>query len=180
MENLGSKLRDLRKSKKLSLKQLAERTGCAISYLSMVENGKIDPGISRLKKIADGLDVTIIDIFQENHNSRVVTRKHERIQADFPKSRTKIEMLVPQMADRQIDARMAIIAPGGSSEGDYSHPGEEFGLILKGKLALTVGGVTYNLSEGDSFYFSSAQNHRFKNTGMEDTFVVWVNHPASW
>jgi len=180
MDNLGLKLRDLRKFRKLSLKQLAERTGCATSYLSMVENGKIDPGISRLKKIADGLDVTIIDIFQENHHSRVVTRKHERIQADFPKSRTKIEMLVPQIAGRQIDARMAIIAPGGSSDGDYSHPGEEFGLLLQGKLALTVGGVTYNLNEGDSFYFSSTQNHRFKNTGREEAFVVWVNHPASW
>jgi hypothetical protein len=28
--------------------------------------------------------------------------------------------------------------------------------------------------------FSSTQNHRFENSDLEDTFVVWVNHPASW
>ena len=40
-----------------------------LAWGAMDENGKIDPGISRLKKIADGLNVTIIDIFQENHHS---------------------------------------------------------------------------------------------------------------
>ena len=180
MKRLGAKLREIRKGRKLSLQQLAERSACSTSYLSMVENGKVDPGISRLKKIADGLDVTIIDIFQENPNDRVVTRKHERIKAEFEKSKTRIEMLVPQVAGRQIDARLAVISPGGSSDGDYSHPGEEFGLILKGSLDLTLGGVVYHLQADDTFYFSSTQNHRFENTGKEDAVVVWVNHPASW
>ena len=89
-------------------------------------------------------------------------------------------MLVPKVANRQIDARLAIISPGGSSNGDYSHPGEEFGLVLKGTLELTIGGVTYQLKEEDTFYFSSTQNHRFENTGTEDSIIVWVNHPASW
>lgn len=180
MEHIGSKLRELRKARKLSLKQLAGRSGCSTSYLSMVENGKVDPGISRLKKIADALRVTIVDLFQENHNSKVVIQKHERVQAEFSKSKTRIEMLVPKVANRQIDARLAIISPGGSSNGDYSHPGEEFGLVLKGTLELTIGGVIYQLKEEDTFYFSSTQNHRFENTGTEDSIIVWVNHPASW
>lgn len=180
MEPIGFKLRDLRKTKKMSLKQLAQRTGCSASYLSMVENEKIDPGLSRLKKIVAGLDITIVDLFQDQHNSKVVMHKHERIQAEFRGSKTKIEILIPQIPEKQMDARLAIISPGGSSEGDYHHPGEEFGLVLKGNLELTVGGITYQLKKDDSFFFPSTMNHRFSNPGDEDTIVVWVNHPASW
>jgi uncharacterized cupin superfamily protein len=79
-----------------------------------------------------------------------------------------------------MDARLAIVAPGGGSEGDYAHPGEEFGLIIKGTLELTVDNTTYQLREGDCFYFHSNRNHRFRNSGDQETQVVWVNHPPSW
>jgi len=180
VDQLGHKLRSLRKKRGLSLKKLGERIDCSPSYLSMVENGKVDPGISRLKKIADGLDVTIVDLFQKQDGQEVVIRKEDRIHAEFHRSKTKIEILVPQLSNKLIDARIATIYPGGSSEGDYRHPGEEFGLILKGRLDLTIDGDFYELREGDSFYFSSNRNHRFRNPGKEDTMVVWVNTPASW
>lgn len=180
MEHLGARLRELRKLKNLSLRQLAEVAGCASSYLSMVENGKIDPGISRLKRIADGLGITLVDLFQNQPDSKVVLRKSERVQGAFRGSRTRIEILVPRVPDRKMDARLAIISPGGSSEGNYRHPGEEFGLVLSGRMELSVGGATYLLSKDDSFYFSSALDHSFVNTGIEDAVVLWVNHPASW
>ena len=180
MAHVGLKLRELRKVKHLSLKELAQRAGCSSSYLSMIENDKIDPGISRLKKIADGLDVTLVDLFQNSPNDKVVIRKYERIQGEFRGSKTRIQILVPQISGKQMDARLAIVSPGGGSEGDYRHPGEEFGLVLAGSLKLTVGGTTYQLAKDDSFYFSSTQNHSFENTGDEDAVIVWVNHPASW
>jgi transcriptional regulator with XRE-family HTH domain len=180
MDLLGPKLRALRKAKKLSLKQLADRAGCSPSYLSMVENNKVDPGVSRLKKIADALDMTIVDLFQPQTGQRLLIRKDERIRAEFSGSKTRIEILVPQLPNKQMDARLAVIYPGGSSEGDYRHPGQEFGLVLKGVLELSVDGISYLLEEGDSFYFESTRNHRFRNPGNADTLVVWVNHPPSW
>ncbi|MCD4715175.1 MAG: cupin domain-containing protein [Desulfobacterales bacterium] len=180
MDQLGHKLRSLRKQRGLSLKKLGERINCSTSYLSMVENGKVDPGISHLKKIANGLDVTIVDLFQKHDGQKVVIRKEDRIQAEFNRSKTKIEILVPQLPNKLMDARIANIYPGGSSEGDYRHPGEEFGLVLKGRLELTIDGDVYELREGDSFYFSSNGNHCFRNPGKDNTMVVWVNTPASW
>jgi quercetin dioxygenase-like cupin family protein len=151
----------------------------------MVENGKIDPGISRLKRIADGLEITIVDLFQTHTNQKVtdqkvIVRKQERVQGEFPHSRTRIEILVPQLLGKQMDARLAIIQPEGSSAGEYKHPGEEFGLVLAGALELVIGGVTYELVEGDSFYFDSNRSHRFRNPGPKETVVVWVNHPPSF
>ncbi len=180
MEHFGIRLRELRKSRKLSLKQLADMAGCSSSYLSMVENGKVDPGISRLKRIADGLNVTLVDLFQNEPTEKIILHKYERAEGAFRGSRTRVETLVPRIKGRKMDARLAIISPGGSSEGTYRHPGEEFGLVLSGSMDLSVGGITYHLTKDDSFYFSSDQDHSFANTGQEDAIVVWVNHPASW
>lgn len=180
MNDLGDKLRILRKAKGLSLTQLSNRIGSSASYLSMVENGKVDPSISRLKRIADGLEVTIVDLFQNRSTRDVVIRKEERIKGRFPRSKTEIEILVPHIPDKQMDARLAYIHTGGSSVGDYQHPGEEFGLVLKGTLELTVAGMSYKLLEGDSFYFNSEQNHHWQNAGDEEAVIVWVNCPPSF
>lgn len=180
MEQLCKRLRNLRKSQGMSLRDLAERVGCSASYLSMVENEKIDPSISRLKRIAEGLGTTIRGLFQDEAREKVIIRKADRQHAIFPAAKLKIEMLVPQLSKKLMDARLAIIAPGGGSDGDYHHPGEEFGLILQGIMDLTIQGVQHRLSVGDSFYFPSTQSHSFRNTGQEDAVVVWVNCPPSW
>lgn len=180
MDQLGQKLRALRKSRGLSLKQLAETVGCSASYLSMVENEKLNPSVSRLKLIAEGLGSTIIELFQGPRPQEVIIRRIERPRVAFPGSRLKIEILAPQNPTKAMDARLAIVEPGGGSEGDYRHSGEEFGLVLSGTLDLTVEGVTYQVHEGDSFYFQSTKDHRFRNAGVQEAVVVWVNHPPSW
>lgn len=178
---IGEKLKKLRKAKGLSLTEVSALTGCSVSYLSMVENAKVDPSISRLKKISDGLGVTVVDLFQSQTGERVVLHKDERIHGHFSRSKTHMEILIPSTPDeKQLDARLAVIHPEGGSEGDYSHPGEEFGLVLKGRFELVVDGLSYLLSEGDSFYFKSVRRHSFKNAGEGDAIVLWVNHPPTW
>ena len=180
MEELSKKLRRLRKAQNMSLRNLADKVNCSPSYLSMVENAKIDPSISRLKRIAEGLGTTIRGLFQDEAQYKVIIRKADRQHADFPAAKLKIEMLVPQLPQKLMDARLAIIETGGCSDGDYQHPGEEFGLIVKGSMELTIQGEKYLLEEGDSFYFPSTYNHSFRNIGKEEVSVVWVNCPPSW
>ncbi len=180
MEGLGRKLRQLRKQQGLTLRQVAQKAECSPSYLSMVENGKLDPSISRLKRIAEGLGLTIREIFQEPRAEKIVIRRAERQTVRFPASLLTIEILVPQLPSKLMDARLAVVAPGGGSEGDYHHPGEEFGLVMKGELELIVNGVKYTLRQGDSFYFPSPLSHSFHNPGSEEAQVLWVNCPPSW
>ena len=180
MEKLGFKVRRLRKQQGLSLRQVADRANCSPSYLSMVENGKLDPSISRLKRIAEGLGFTISELFQEPTDEQIVIRRHKRQRVEFEASKLTIEILVPRLTTKLMDARLALVDPGGGSVGDYHHPGEEFGLILEGELEITINGSTYHLQKGDSFYFASPLNHSFRNQGSEKAAVVWVNCPPSW
>jgi transcriptional regulator with XRE-family HTH domain len=181
MNNIGSRLRQLRKARSLSLKQVAALVGCTPSYLSMVENGKLDPSVSRLKRIADALGSTIVEIFAERPgNGSVILRREERQRVSVHGSKVLIEILVRQGSDKKMDARLAVVAPGGGSLGDYQHTGEEFGYVIRGTLELTVNGSTYVLRQGDTFYFSSTSPHGFRNVSDEEAEVLWVNHPPSW
>jgi transcriptional regulator with XRE-family HTH domain len=181
MESIGTRIRSLRKSQKFSLKQVAELVGCTPSYLSMVENDKLNPSVSRFKKIADAMGTTIIELLAEQPNvGEVVLRKEDRQRVAVSGSKLLIEILVHQSSEKQIDARLAILAPRGSSEGTYSHKGEEFGFIVKGTLELTVDDATYILREGDTFNFQSNTQHRFQNSSDENVEILWVNHPPSW
>lgn len=180
MESIGNRVRFLRKSLGFSLKEVSERVGCTPSYLSMLETGKLDPSASRLKKIADALGTTIVRLLSDPSEGDVVLRKKDRQRVAVGGSKLLLEILIRQEPDKKMDARLATVQPGGGSEGDYSHPGEEFGFIVKGNLELSVNGTTYLLNEGDTFYFHSTRNHRFQNNSDEDVVVLWVNSPPSY
>lgn len=180
MTELGKKLKHLRLRKNLTQKKIAEKINCTPAYICQLETGKADPSISTLKKIANALDVTIVDFFRTNYEEKVVVRNTEREVFTFPKSKTTIEILVPNPGTKKIDARLAVVEPGGSSEGAYHHDGEEFGFLIKGELALLYNGETHHLEEGDSFYLYSHIGHEYQNRGKSQTIILWVNHPPSF
>ena len=61
---VGDKIRELRKSKKLSLRDLAYRIGMESSNLSVIENGRSNPQLLTYAKIASALEVSLADIFE--------------------------------------------------------------------------------------------------------------------
>lgn len=65
---VGKRIKDLRRQKKLSLKDLSSRIDMSISFLSDIENGKSNPSLNRLREIAKGLDTTVSNLLGENDN----------------------------------------------------------------------------------------------------------------
>jgi HTH-type transcriptional regulator, competence development regulator len=61
-EKLGSYLRELRRHKRLSLRQVQEETGTSGSYLSQVEQGKRHPSAHLLRKIAAIYGASVRDL----------------------------------------------------------------------------------------------------------------------
>ena len=67
--------------------------------------------------------------------------------------------------------------PGGSTGDErYTHDGEEAGLVIEGKMKLTVDAESWTLKQGHSFRFASRRPHRFSNPAEDAKAVVlWVN-----
>lgn len=73
---LGRRIRTLRKSKKVTLEELARRLDRAQSYLSMIENGKREPKLSQLHDIAAALDAPVSTLLNNESFDR---RTHQEI-----------------------------------------------------------------------------------------------------
>lgn len=182
MAEISDKLRALRKSKKMTLKDVADRAGCTSAYISQLEKGRANPSIATLKKIASVFNVRIIDFFLDNDDEEdeVVVRKNQRVKMGFNMGSAVIESLVKTTENKRMQALYNRIRPGGGSNGEYTHEGEEFGIVLAGELELTVDDSVYYIKEGDSFYFPSTKPHGFYNRGERDAIVIWVTSPPSF
>ncbi|MEF3255663.1 MAG: XRE family transcriptional regulator [Deferribacterales bacterium] len=180
--SIGKKIADLRLKKNLTLRQLSKLSGCSLGFLSQVERDLVSPTVSSLKKIADALDVNMMYFFENpNKNQRIVVRKNERNRMVNPKSKVIYELLRPQFSDTELQALYMILEPGAFSGKDsHVHNGEEFVVVIKGKLEIVVEGEHFILEEGDSAVYKSTQPHSWKNASNDTTEVLWVNYPPSF
>ena len=191
---LGGQIRHWRLVKDLTLRDMAKLVGCSESLLSKIENDRTSPSLSTLHNIAVALGLSISDIFGSGE-SETVTRANKRnvILVDGDKSegdeaggdesdgdRIRLEQLVPAKKGRLLQADMYVIPPGGGSNGEIQHSGEEFGLVMEGSLFLTIDNMSYRLEAGDSFVFRSELAHSFANNGSTVARVLWINTPPTF
>jgi transcriptional regulator with XRE-family HTH domain len=79
--------------------------------------------------------------------------------------------------EREVEFLYTVYPPGGESapaDALVRHTGREFGIVLSGKLGVTVGFEDYVLEPGDSVFFDSTVPHRLHNDGDETVAAVWV------
>lgn len=178
---LGKRLKGARTAKGYSLEELARRTGFSKSFLSQIENGKNSPSIASLKKITEALDVSIGQLFEGDRGEQVYfLKKSERTPFEVVKDKVIFEFGASKVPNRRMEAIFFTLLPGGESEGEYSHDGEEFGTVLEGTLQLELDGKEYVMQAGDSIYFSSSIPHRWRNRGSSAMRAIWVITPPSF
>jgi len=179
--NIGKKIQEFRKARNLTMKELAERVECTPSLISQLEKGKTDPSISMLKKIADVLNVNIVDFFMTSINDvDVVTRIHDRVDIQLKRWDARIQSLVKNVTNKKMQPFYTVIKPGGGSHGMYSHEGEEFGYVIQGELELMLNDKIHTVKKGESFYFSSQIPHNWGNNGNKDAIIIWVITPPTF
>lgn len=183
MKNIGVNIKRLRKEKKLSLKELAERIGATPSFISQVENNKISPSLSKLKDISDSLNTTISLLIGEDIHTGlpIIVKQEDRRYVDNIGTGVNIYLLSTPDANKQMEPLLIKLQKGATS-GDkrYQHFGQEFVLVLKGKIEISLNNTKYILNAGDSLYFNSNTPHSFKNICNSESEVIWVDTPPSF
>jgi transcriptional regulator with XRE-family HTH domain len=179
--DIGSRIKSLRQSNHLTLRQLADKVGCTDAYLSQIENGRVSPSIASLKRIAGALQSKITDFFVESQDDDpVVLRPDQRVTLSLDRWNARIQSLVINPKNKRMHPFFTTIEPGGGSHGLYSHVGEEFGIVLKGQLEIDLDGAIHLVKQNESFYYNSSQPHSWTNPGNEETVVVWVISPPTF
>jgi transcriptional regulator with XRE-family HTH domain len=179
---VGHRIRDLRRTRQLSLETVAAKTALSIGFLSQIERGLSSPSLRVLATLADVLGVGIAALFGASPSAdgaadHVVTRAPQRPELKLWRSGISKQLLSAAGAENKLNLFLVHLEPGGSTGDElYTHDGEEAGLVLEGEMMLTVDTETWALKEGDSFRFASRRPHRFSNPAEDAKAVVlWVN-----
>ena len=182
---VGLKMKHTRLLKGLTLKQLADAAGCSESLLSKIETGRANPSLKMIHRVASALGMPVAGLFlQDAGPYNVVLRKGERPVIEMDQVRQgngiQLEALIPSAGRHLLTGYINHIDPGGGSDGDLVHEGEEFGYVLEGQIELTVDHKAYLLKAGDSFNFRSDKPHSYRNTGHGTARILWINTPPTF
>lgn len=167
-KTVGGKIKQIRETKKVSLEELAERSGIEISMIQKIEQEKNIPSLAPLIRIARALGVRLGTFLDDSDSyGPVVVRSGEhhkgvRFTSQASESREHLNFfsLAYDKAGRNMEPFIVDIEPGLQS--DYmlsSHEGEEFIYVLEGEIEINYGKEIYLLAKGDSIYLDSVVLH---------------------
>jgi transcriptional regulator with XRE-family HTH domain len=179
--DVGERLRGLRRSRRATLRTVAERSGLSESFLSQVERGRSSASIESLRRVADALGVSMADLFEPGGlpGPRVL-RRDERPSLSFGVLGKKL-LLTPRPL-HHLEVFAGELEVGGSTGTEpYAHgDSEELFVVLSGTVQLELGGELFDLEPGDSIDYRSSTPHRISNTGQDLAEVMWIISPPSY
>ena len=174
---IGKKLRRLRKSKALTLEELANRANLTKGFLSQVERDKASPSVAALKQVLDVMGEDISSFFQDIEvPERNVFRKEERELAEEDIKGVRRMLLTPDIQYRELDPYYVVIASKGVLTSDDFDDEEIFGYLLKGELWLRVNGEESKVGEEDVIYLFPDNEFTLENRGKEEAVLIMVTY----
>jgi len=167
-KTVGEKIKQIREMRKVSLEELAERSGMDITMVQKIEDGKNVPSLAPLIKIARALGVRLGTFLDDSDSyGPVVVRSgdHQKgvrftSQASEAREHLNFYSLAFDKAGRNMEPFIVDIEPGQQSDFMLSsHEGEEFIYVLDGEVEINYGKEIYKLGKGDSIYLDSIVLH---------------------
>lgn len=187
----GSRIREMRKRRGLTLKEVAEATGYTIGHISQIERDLKSPSLVALRKIAACLNCSEVWLImddselsakssEEGKKSKesYLMRKENRIPMKIPEIDVSYSIFTPSKLPNAQEAQMTglivrlkpntWVTEKMISHGNY----DESLLLLKGDLELRIDNSTYMIYEGDSFYIPKNCLHNYLNTSNEEATII--------
>lgn len=187
----GRRIREMRKRRGLTLKEVAEATGYTIGHISQIERDLKSPSLVALRKIAACLKCSEVWLImddselsakssEEGKKSKesYLTRKENRIPMKIPEIDVSYSIFTPSKLPNAQEAQMTglivrlkpntWVTEKMISHGNY----DESLLLLKGELELRIDNSTYMIYEGDSFYIPKNCLHNYLNTSNEEATII--------
>ena len=166
LKQIGERLRGLRDVLDIPVSEMAETIGISVDKYEKIEQGELDITISNLMKIAKKYGVSTEElIFAEapHMKSYYVTRKGQGMSIERTKA-YKYQSLVGGFVNHKADVFIVTVEPKPQAHTVYknTHPGQEFNLVQKGRMLLSIDGKEITLEEGDSIYFDATKPHGMK------------------
>jgi transcriptional regulator with XRE-family HTH domain len=179
--DVGTHLKAVRQMYGLSQRELAKRAGVTNGLISLIEQNRVSPSVSSLKKVLDGIPMALAEFFTLDLGGKPQVFFPREELSDIGTASVELRLIGGRLANRSMSILHERYAAGADTgEEMLTHAGEEGGVIVRGRIELTVGGESRVLGPGDAYYFKSSVPHRFRNTGREECEIVSASSPPTF
>jgi transcriptional regulator with XRE-family HTH domain len=179
--DVGTHLKAVRQMYGLSQRELAKRAGVTNGLISLIEQNRVSPSVSSLKKVLDGIPMALADFFTLDLGGKPQVFFPREELANIGTESVELKLVGGRLAKRTMSILHERYAPSADTgEEMLTHAGEEGGVVVRGKIELTVGGETRVLAAGDAYYFKSSVPHRFRNLSREECEIVSASSPPTF
>ncbi|WP_349361129.1 cupin domain-containing protein [Stappia sp.] len=178
---VGHRLRAAREAAGLSQRALARRAGVTNSTISLIESGKTNPSVGALKRVLDGIPIGLSEFFAfQPQTERQVFFAAEELK-QIGKGRLSLRQVGNDLFGRTLQILHETYAPGADTgRVMYEHDGEEGGIVISGRIEITVGSERKILGPGDAYLFDSRRPHRFRAVGPDPCVLISACTPPSF
>ncbi|MCX5578692.1 helix-turn-helix domain-containing protein [Kaistia terrae] len=170
---VGTKIRDARKQRRLTLQRVSEATGLSIGFLSQVERDITTPSLSSMVTIAKALDLPVSAFLHQPDIPNAVSRREGRVTYGINPAWISYERLSTTFPGQMLNAVKMNVPPRYLSE-TSSHEGEEIVYVLSGSIRYVIDETIYELHVGDTLHFSAHRPHRVHNATDHAAEVLTV------
>lgn len=179
--DIGNRLRYVRTAHKLSQRELAKKTGVRNSTISLIESNASNPSVGALKRILDGIPIGLAEFFAlEPERPKKAFYVAEEL-VEIGKGGISYRQVGESMFGRNLQILKECYQPGADTgKVPLVHEGEEGGIVLSGRLEVTVDNERRILGPGDAYYFESRRPHRFRCVGPVVCEVVSACTPPTF
>jgi transcriptional regulator with XRE-family HTH domain len=179
--DVGARLRALRLMHGLSQRELAKRAGVSNAIISLIEQNRSSPSVGSLKKVLDGLPISLADFFGMELTPRPQTFFAAAELAEIASGGISYRQVGRDLTGRALQILHERYEPGADTgETMLRHAAEEGAVVIHGRIEVTVGDQRRVLGPGDAYYFDSRLPHRFRNVGDEVCEIVSACAPPSF
>ncbi len=179
-KQIGEDIRALRKARGVTLKDVGAAVGRSLGWLSQVERGQTTPSVRDLARIADYFAINISFFFRSasrrEEERGLVLRRDDRMPIGSTETGLTEELLSPSLSG-SFEMIKSVFAPHSDSGGTVrAREKEDGGVLISGKLSLTIGDLKVDLEPGDSFQFTN-KDYSWTNGQDEPAEVIWIVSP---
>jgi XRE family transcriptional regulator, regulator of sulfur utilization len=177
---LGARVKALRESAGLSLRDLTDRSGVSAPMLSQVERGETSPTLTVAARIAAGLDLRLSQLLRLDEDGAVtIVRAAQRQRGGNKRRGHSFEVLTSSQPGQRAELSRHTLASGGVTgaidDPPMHEPGSrETALVERGSVVLVCDGQRHELKEGDCVTFDADLPHHFENPTTAEAAVLAV------
>ena len=178
---IGNQIRRIRLQRGLTQEELADRCELSKGFISLLERDLTSSSLDTLADILESLGTDLPSFFAKSGEEKIVFGEDDIfVKEDAEQLRGRIRWLVPSAQKNRMEPILVEMAPGGETDEDDPHEGEEFGYVLSGSVKIVVGDRVERVRKDESFYFQPTAPHKLVNAGKSVCRVLWVSTPPSF